>query len=90
MRFRDFRVSFQISKPKFTETPLDCHYIILFGAYDERTESQICNLIFHKECTCLIITHNLKIAAKCDRIFAMNNGRINEVTDDSLKRGESL
>ncbi len=48
---------------------------------DERTESQICNLIFHKECTCLIITHNLKIAAKCDRIFVMNDGRINEVTD---------
>lgn len=46
---------------------------------DEKTKNNICDMIFEKNITCLVVTHNFEIAKRCNRIFIMNEGTITEL-----------
>ena len=59
------------------------------GDLDARTAEMVFDLVqrLHREhhLTSLIVTHNLDFARRCDRALRMHQGRVEEVSPDSLK-----
>jgi lipoprotein-releasing system ATP-binding protein len=59
------------------------------GDLDGRTAEMVFGLVqrLHREhhLTSLIVTHNLEFAGRCDRALRLHQGRVEEVSPDSLK-----
>src|SRR5262245_42451434 len=59
------------------------------GDLDGRTAEMVFGLVqrLHREhhLTSLIVTHNLDFASRCDRALRLHQGRVEEVSPDSLK-----
>jgi len=59
------------------------------GDLDGRTAEMVFDLVqrLHREhqLTSLIVTHNLDFACRCDRALRLHQGRVEEVSPDSLK-----
>jgi lipoprotein-releasing system ATP-binding protein len=59
------------------------------GDLDNRTAEMVFDLVqrLHRDyrLTSLLVTHNLDFASRCDRIFRLHQGRVDEVMPGSLR-----
>jgi putative ABC transport system ATP-binding protein len=56
------------------------------GNLDQKTAQKVVELLFELNAkhgtTLVLVTHDLALADKCDRVLLMNSGTLKEATDD--------